>query len=60
MYWRMADFIKRDQDIEYDEKTMKWMVERARDYQWLTRPGKGKVGGEKGPRYIEWEKEQQK
>lgn len=41
----------------YDEKTMKWIVERARDYEWLTRPGKGKVGGEPGDRYLEWKEQ---
>ncbi len=59
VYQRMADEIQQQEEIEYDAKTMKWMVERARDYRWLTRPGKGKVGGEHGPRYLEW-KEQQK
>ena len=59
VYQRMADEIQQQEGIEYDAKTMKWMVERARDYGWLTRPGKGKVGGEHGPRYLEW-KEQQK
>ena len=56
----MADFINEKEDMDYDAKTMKWMVERARDYTWLTRPGKGKVGGKHGPRYIEWMKEKEK
>ena len=61
LHQRMADRINKDLEMDYDAKTMKWMTERARDYGWLTRPGKkGKVGGEKGPRYIEWEKEQEK
>ncbi len=60
VYQRMADKLNEEEDMDYDEQTMKWKTERARDYGWLTRPGKGRVGGEKGPRYIEWEKEQQK
>lgn len=60
LYQRMADRINKDEGMDYDDKTMKWMVERARDYDWLTRPGHGKVGGKKGTRYIEWEKEQKK
>lgn len=60
LHQRMADRINKDLEMDYDAKTMKWMTERARDYGWLTRPGKkGKVGGKKGPRYIEWEKEQE-
>lgn len=60
LYQRMADRLNEEEEMDYDAETMKWKTERARDYEWLTRPGKGKVGGEKGPRYIEWEKEQQK
>jgi len=62
IYKRMVDELDKRQDLRFkrDEETMKWMVERARDYGWLTRPGRGKVGGKKGPRYIEWEKEQNK
>ena len=59
VYQRMADRFNEKEDLDYDEKTMKWKTERARDYGWLTRPGKGKIGGEHGPRYLEW-KEQQK
>jgi len=48
--------------LGYDEDadSMKWQTERAREYKFLTRPGKGKTGGKKGPRYIESEKEQEK
>ena len=59
IYQHMADYINEEEETNYEAKDVKWMVERARVYEWLSRPGHGSVGGGYGRRYIEWMEEQE-
>lgn len=59
IYKRMAQELRERFELDEKEETMKWQTERAREYGFLTRPGKGNVGGEEGPRYWESLKEEE-
>jgi hypothetical protein len=58
IYRRMADFINEEEEDAWTGDDMRWMTERARQYEFLPRPGHGSTGGGYGPKYIETEEQQ--